>query len=407
MRWRFRDPKLAEEAARREEIVAAIEGWWTAFAADAGEVAAALAGRDPDEMRKVVAYTDENLSAIEEDLGFEYGRLPDGGWFLALCVTHRPHLRPIVREILRRAPSVPGWKLLDGRPLYDADTALETVRHRTGVDLAGVPVRVSVGPYRQVNLAFDVAGDPDPVEAMLIATELLVGASTLVRRIDVVTTEGVRAEAGVDDAEVEIARGPVEQLKAAVVQAIGMVGTLIPEAPYAARDLGAPEPFALEPAEPDDSGDFPEAEDVRQVNTFDFDLWAAEHLGRLFASSRYSSSGETFCYLKLAREGGIDREAVFKSLTAALSAAGAGCVTALATGVAYEYVDLALTSLKAGIEAVRRAVRDLVPNRSWLLFFDAEHRAEWAGIHAGAPPPPEPCLDPVPRWEYPEYPSFG
>ena len=71
--------------------------------------------------------------------------------------------------------------------------------------------------------------------------------------------------------------------------------------------------------------------------------------------------------------------------------AGLGCQIGGGTGWRYSYVDLALTDVEKGIEAVRARLRaGNVPRRSWIQFFNAEWEQEWIGIYPDSPPPPMP-----------------
>lgn len=144
------------------------------------------------------------------------------------------------------------------------------------------------------------------------------------------------------------------------------------------------------------SDEYPERSDLITGLTLDPALSNATLTGR-FHSSRFSRSGERFCYVKIDGVGGLtgsefdDRGAIEEALDELLRAEGAGCVIGAGTGLRYSYIDLALTDLDNGLAVARaRLARGGLPRRSWIQFLDMGWTREWIGIHPDTAPPPMP-----------------
>jgi hypothetical protein len=118
-------------------------------------------------------------------------------------------------------------------------------------------------------------------------------------------------------------------------------------------------------------------------------------LGRVFSSTRYSRFGETFCHLKIDREGWSpnaafdDKEDLEDAVDAALMRVGLGTLVGGGTGLRYFYLDLALLDVEGAVPLLREVLQDGgVSVRSWLLFFDSALADEWVGIWDDSPAPP-------------------
>jgi len=82
------------------------------------------------------------------------------------------------------------------------------------------------------------------------------------------------------------------------------------------------------------------------------------------------------------------RTKVENALNEVLRPGGLGSVIGGGTGLRYTYIDLALRHLDHGLAEMRQVLQQLaVPERSWLLFFDAHLADEWIGIYDATPPP--------------------
>src|SRR5262249_15564683 len=118
------------------------------------------------------------------------------------------------------------------------------------------------------------------------------------------------------------------------------------------------------------------------------DMWRNAHSGDLFWSGRFSRSSEVFCYLKMDRGGPIRRAAVGDrnkaedALNAGLRPGRLGCVIGGGSGRRYDYIDLALTDVRAAVSVIREVLARsaLETRRGWLQFFDHALGAEWVGL---------------------------
>jgi hypothetical protein len=55
----------------------------------------------------------------------------------------------------------------------------------------------------------------------------------------------------------------------------------------------------------------------------------------------------------------------------------------------YSYIDLALTDVNKGIQAITQRLRaGKIQKRAWIQFFDSDWAAEWVGVYDDTPPPP-------------------
>ncbi len=150
--------------------------------------------------------------------------------------------------------------------------------------------------------------------------------------------------------------------------------------------------WELKPREADD---YPGQSDLFVGTSANPAQWTAAHSHGLFCSERFSSCGETFCYVKLdgseglGAEGFSDRSEIEDALNAVLKPDGLGCHIGGGTGLRYSYIELALTDVDRGAEIVRRRLQaGRVPNRSWILFHDGDLAAEWVGVYDDTPAPP-------------------
>jgi hypothetical protein len=148
--------------------------------------------------------------------------------------------------------------------------------------------------------------------------------------------------------------------------------------------------------DPEEAEDYAAQDDLAVGTTMVPDVKEAAISDVPFYSQRYSRHGETFCYLKLdMAELSLDerftrKQQIEEALDPSLREEGIGCVVGSGTGLRYAYLDLAVTDIPKTVQLVRRRLLalDLLPGRSWLLFFDAELSREYIGLRTSTPPPP-------------------
>jgi hypothetical protein len=382
LRWRFPQPG---EAAAREEVLARIDRWWRAFTETAPRVDDYFHGRERWDLGE---WMHEHLGAVDERLMWEFGPGTRGGHGHRLVVTPESErqLRPLVEVVLSRAPELPGWEFFPHRLAEPLEAARETVKGRTGIDIAGWTAAAAAGEHGLVDIVVcpgrslfrSTAKDQ---EAAFVALESLLGEEVLETFV------------GAIDVEQRKGTAPLSELPARVSALIAEAQARLPSEPYLRRAADAE--WTLLELKPEPADDYPEQLDLLVAKTADIELWKAQHSGLLFEARRHSRVGETFAYLKIDGAGGLpeggfaDKGEIEDAVTAALEPDGLGAHVGGGTGLRYSYVDLALTDVNAAIEALRPVLRrGKLPLRSWLLFFEAPLASEWIPIWDEAPPPP-------------------
>jgi hypothetical protein len=150
--------------------------------------------------------------------------------------------------------------------------------------------------------------------------------------------------------------------------------------------------------EPETAADYAAQDDLVLATSTQPEMLKCYLRGAPFDSARFSRQGEVFCYLKLedtpspsAEERLDKRRGLEDALNLSLVPAELGCVVGNGLGIRYSYVDLALSDLARGIDAVREVAQASgAPPRSWLLFCDSAWASEWIGVWDDAIPPPRP-----------------
>src|SRR5689334_6002005 len=107
MRWTFPSPTDTNEAAERLRIGKAIDAWWDAFGETVPQLNALFSGESDWDLP---AWMDRYLRPIDPNLMWEFGPALSAGHRLVITPENLRHLRPLVAEVLRRAPHIPGWE---------------------------------------------------------------------------------------------------------------------------------------------------------------------------------------------------------------------------------------------------------------------------------------------------------
>jgi hypothetical protein len=328
------------------------------------------------------------LHPIDPDLMWEFGPALAGGHRLVITPENHRHLRPLVAEILRRAPNIPGWEFYAYRLPESIDMALETVQARTNGDIRGSLFTAAVGKGNRIDVTFHYPGftnEKADGKHFFVAAETLLGEEVLDNWIGNITVGPPPAPGGAE---------PLSELRSRVAALIDQVHSgLLREPCFAASRSASWTLFKLKPENRTD--DYPGQSDMFVGKTMLLEMWKAAHSGAIFSSARFSQLGEIFCYVKLDGREGLDDERfadkseIEDALDAALVDRGLGCHVGGGTGRWYSYVDLALTDVDRGCEVVRSVLAGgKVPKRSWILFFDDVWSHEWIGIYDDSPPPP-------------------
>ncbi len=399
MRWVFLEPSATEENAERAVIVDRIDNWWRAFGSKIDELTALFSRRSewdlPDWMHR-------HLHAIDERLMWEFGQaVSKQGHRLVITPETQRQLRPMVDEILRRAPKIDGWEFYSHRLPEAVEDAQAGVEGRCGGSIEGWRVHAAPGEQNRIDLRFFVPGlrpndDELAMRQAFVATEALVGEALLDRwigRIEAAPAEVRRGLFGKRKSSVDGLSDaiPIAGLRDAVTGVIERIRGGLPDQPHYMWSEKAQ--WTLMKLSPEDAPDYTDQDDLFVAKTPNLSLWAASRSGSFF-DERFTRCGERFCYVKIDGSEGTDecqfadKAEIEDALDAALRPAGLGCQIGGGTGRRYSYIELALTDLTRGLQVVRERLREgKAPRRTWLLFHNDELRGEWVGVYEDGPAP--------------------
>lgn len=389
MRWKFFTPgERPDEDARRAMVGNQIGAWWEAFAAKAEDLDRMFNGQGDWDL---VAWMERTLQRIDARLMWEFGPGSPGGHRLVITPEADHHLRPLVDEILARAPALPAWSFFAHRRAESVEQMTLAMRNRTGAEPAFTGVGLTAGECNRIDLSFQFPPSFLDHQRDLARTQAFLAAESLLG--EDLSTDWV----GVLDAVAEVAQPlPPGALRRAFIMLGAEQRSRIPAQPFLDRLEGlAWTEIDLKPTKQED---YLYRYDLGAAVTCAPDLWRNAHSTQLFWSGRFSRSGETFCYLKIDRGGPLRRSAVGKrikledALNHALRPGRLGCVIGGGSGRRYNYIDLALIDVRAAADAIRGVLLrgGLKTRRAWLLFFDDALGAEWIGMWPDSPAPPTP-----------------
>lgn len=388
MRWQFPDANNAAEEQARTEVLRRIDAFWGQFVPKAPDLVALFQGKAQWDLP---GWMNGHLHAIDPRLMWEFAVAPDGYRLVITPESHRA-LRPLVQVFLARAPRLPGWTFAGYRVADTLENTATMLEARTGGTVEGYAVRVAAGGHHDIDLRFFSPGckdadDTEPLAEAMVLVEGLLGEETLDHWIGVIDT------APALEAPPEAI--PLDRLAPTVNALIDAIQAQLPAKPYRELDLNDQNhKWSMFQLEADEAHDYPLRWDLITMISAAGNMAQAAHAGPPFSSRRFSRCGETFAYLKVDGREGLsdfaDREAMEEAVDAALRPAGVGCVIGGGTGLRYSYVDLALTDVPRAIELLRDTLRPhKLPERSWLLFYDADWADEWVGLYDQTPPPPQ------------------
>ena len=382
----------------------AIANWWKDFQREATRIDALFQGKEEWDLPQ---FMEDHLNAISPDLMWEFGpAINESGHRLVITAELNRPLRPLVREILRHAPRMPGWEFYPYRLAENMENAVASVEARGGGDLRPLYVTAEKGDFNEVELMF--YGFPREVDeqhalaTMMLGSEALLGEEVLDRWIGVIDRGSAKPPAGAF---------PVSELPARVTALVAQIFESLPSKPWYEVDFEKDGVFSIfelndesDDQEEDDEFDRDEEEGENQDFARQDDLIVGmtaipamlEHTrhGLPFDSIRYSRCGEKFCYLKIdCCEMPIDvrveiRQGIDESINSVLRPVRLGSTIGGGTGRRYIYIELALTDVEAAWREIRMVLQDRhLPQRTWLLFHDSESCFEWRGLYDDSPEP--------------------
>jgi hypothetical protein len=391
MRWYFADSANPREAAYKQQTLAAIDAWWRAFQSKTSDLAALFTRQSEWNLPQ---WMHDHLGAINPALMWEFGPgVRQGGHRLVITPEGNRWLRPVVKTVLERAPQLPGWEFYAYRLPENAETTIQNVQARVGVNITGALVEAKVGNCRKIDLEFTFPSlrgiDIDRQhQAAFVATEILMGEQVLDAWIG-----------GIDLAEGQPAGRsralPMERAQATVGSLIRSLTEQLPAT--RSEDISFEDGWSNVQLEPEPAEDYPARTDLAVASTKAIEQLETHHRGLIFSSACFSRVGEWFCYLKLdasdvPRENIVEfRSLIEDALNPALLQAGVGGCIGGGSGLRYSYIDLALTDISKAVPIIRQVLAaQRAPLRSWLLFFDDDLGREWVGIYQQTPEPPWP-----------------
>lgn len=371
-------------------LTRSIDAWWAEFTARSQDLCNCLA-RNGD--WDLAGWMHKHLQGINEHLMWEFApAVHKDGYRLVITPECRRDLRPVVSQILERAPSLDGWEFYGYRLPEDFEMAKLTVDARTGGDISKTFFRATIGDFNKINLLFlsrNYSSDDDRqgLNDVFVATETLLGEEILDRWI------GVIEVAPWDDGPEE-PQG-IRNLKVEVDRLIDLVQNGLPPCPYFQLHNDEKTVGYIFELKPQEADDYPGQSDMVVGKSTILAMWMNAHQNQSFDSIRFSRHGEVFCYIKIDGSHGLDEEKfsdkgeIEDAIDSALCEAEVGCFVGGGTGLRYSYLDLALTDINRGVEIVKRVLRDgNISKRTWILFFDTDLQAEWIGVWDDTPPPP-------------------
>ena len=379
MRFRFHE---GHQSAEQTAVHRAIERWWSAFRANAAQIDSMFRqGAQLD----LPAFMHEHLAAVDERLMWEFGPALRGGKHRLVVTPERVrHLRPLVDELLSRAPADTGFEFYFGRQAEPLELVAMTVEGRTAESIEGWRLSATINEHLGLDLRVvprrEQLASEEISGAAVVAAESLLGEAFLDVFCDSIDVSSDEPDAVPLDAAGAHLRSMLERAR----------GTLA-TAPL--HEFGDTLKWTMFKLEPRRAEDYPHQLDLFVGKTVHVPMWQCAHSAG-FSSARFSRFGETFCFLKLdGKDAGsetfADKGAIEDALEAALRPAGLGAVVGGGTGLRYSYIDLALPDVERALPVVRQALqRGGIAKRSWLQFYDDALAAEWVGIWDDTPAPP-------------------
>ena len=385
-RWKTFEPGREDEEAQRVKILRAIERWWQEFARQSDDIVALFKGEAQWDLPE---WMGSHLHEIHPQLMWEFGPGIDSGHRLVITPEYRFDLRPLVDEILERAPSLPGWSFYGHRLPESWETALSTVEARTGTELAATGFRCSQVRFNLIEVVIEfpkrflAAHEELASSQAFVLLESLLGEATLNAWVGEVSV----AKKSWRSTKLASLPSAFETMRQSIVEGL-------PKVPI--RLLPGELQWTLFQLEPSEAEDYPRQLDMIVGKAIDPEQWENSYRDVPYFSTRYTRSGDTFCFLKIDGAEGLDgtpwqdKGDIEDVLEEALRSSELGCLVSGGTGLRYVYLDFALTDVPRALATIKDVLRTGgLTRRSWILFFDSEWESEWVGIWPDSPPPPK------------------
>jgi hypothetical protein len=354
----------------------------------------------------LAAWMRGQLDAIDPRLGWEAGLDEEGGTcYLVVTPEQEWSLRPMARSLVDRAPLITGWKFYSYRPPLSAEAAAPRVRAETGQVMGISMIAPRIGARNRVDLLFQhKLARTDPAAARRaaeVASRCLLGEETFFQWVGDIDVTAPSRESGWENFLLP------QRLRPTITSLTQSIVNTLPDRPYWKIHTRELESAAFK-YDPPPADDYPMQEDLVVGTNLIPEFRRAVASKAPFFSASFSRHAETFGYLKIdASDLSMDERLVRRQkfeerIHVPLRKAECGRVVGSGTGLRYLYYDIAITDIAKTIEVVRaQLLKKGLPDRSWLLFYDAELRGEYIGLRSGSPPPPEPRPVEKPKTEPP------
>lgn len=361
MRWLTLDPRHPDDVAFRQLWLDKIDRFWHRFLI---EVKPAV-----ESQQMVVRPMMEAIAQVSDEIMWEMAPPPNSE--VTLTCESSYALRPLVDEMIRRAPDVSGWKFFSRRPALPLHLVRKSIeaKARKKSSLAGMELGLNRIGNVEVSLDYPLISIPDDKADFIRWCEGLFGEEALDHWVTHGNTH--RKLIKVNDDWLGPARAQFDSLKA-------KQRASRPSIPW--RENTSTHGALLQTTTPNG---------VILVNTRDPELGTALVQDPLFCSSRFSVCGETFAYLHLPRFNDVQQRTLIDDRVAHdLGMAKLGGVTGAQTWPEHSRVDLALEDLSR-MDDLRSVLSAMaLPGQTWLRFYDRDLEDEWLGFPNDRSAPP-------------------
>jgi len=389
LRWKYAEEFGEEDDALRDHWENQMNNWWIAFFQNHETLTDAL---KEGNSKFLSEFMQKNLQSTVIDIAWEFS-FDNNQKKNQLILTPEDdlHLRPVVENLISRAPKLENWSFFSYRQPISYSECQKTVKLKSGEPLLGLQFSGKTSLENNIEISFYYSGiDQDTslynlaVNQAFFTLEALLGEEILDKWIGVIEV--------LEFPEEDQVFLPLSDLKPYVDTQMVLIKNNLPDQPY--FTFSEDSDWMLYELEPSEATDYPNQQDLYIARTMQADLWTNVQRGYPFYSENYSRLGETFCFIKM--DGNFtDEESFFElkttienQLNQALLNAGYGSVIGSGTGYRYQYIDLALHNFKDAVPLIQQVTTELgTPRSTWLLFFDSPLKNEWIGMYTQTPPP--------------------
>jgi hypothetical protein len=304
-----------------------IDNFWTAFAQQVS--------RSPEDVQTIPLWLNEQINLLQKGLSWDVGPWNSGKYNLAITCEDRYQLRPLVDEIIRKAPVLDGWTYSATRPPIPTEMVANVFQSRTGKTLPACTVSCAPANLNFIDIEFRLSPNVQKVsqEELFALLEIILGEEFLQIWIGDIRFEkkffGNIFGTKFQSIQLSDLREHCENLVDSILQS------------------STPSTFYFEQAKPERGAlvnllGHPEMSSIDRLtsNTFHPGITKAT-LAKRFWSERYSRRGETFCYLKIdAAYDVAQRYEVENGLDEFLRSEKLGCVWGGGSGLKSAFIDV-------------------------------------------------------------------